>query len=208
VENADIARALSEIADVLELTGGNAFKVRAYRQAAQLVDVHPGPISEVWRHGQLEELPGIGSGIAGKIAELLETGHSREHDRLAALVPPGVLEMLRVEGVGPKTAAAAWKGLGIEDLDALEEACRTGRILEAPRMGEKRAAAILQAILRHRARAGRDWRGAPQRPACARVGAIDPDGAARPRAETGDSDARLRPWHHQGELRRCVARLR
>jgi DNA polymerase (family 10) len=155
VENADIARALSEIADVLELTGGNAFKVRAYRQASQLVDVHPGPISEVWRQGKLEELPGIGTGIAGKIAELLETGHSREHDRLAALVPPGVLEMLRVEGVGPKTAAAAWKGLGITGLDALEEACRTGRILEAPRMGEKRAAAILQAVLRDRARSGR-----------------------------------------------------
>lgn len=119
------------------------------------MDVHPGPISEVWRQGKLEELPGIGTGLAGQIAELLETGHSREHDRLAVLVPPGVLEMLLVEGVGPKTAAAAWKGLGITCLDAFEEACRTGRILEAPRMGEKRAAAILEAILRHRARSGR-----------------------------------------------------
>ena len=155
MENADIARALSEIADVLELTGGNAFKVRAFRQAARLVDVHPGPISEVWRQGRLEELPGIGSGIAGRISELLETGRSREHDRLAALVPPGVLEMLHVEGVGPKTAAAVWKGLGITGLDAFEEACRTGRILEAPRMGAKRAAALLQAVERHRARSGR-----------------------------------------------------
>ncbi len=155
MENADVARTLGEIADLLELTGGNPFKVRAYRQAAQLVDVHPEPISEVWRQGRLEELPGIGSGIAGKIAELLETGSCREHDKLAAGVPPGVMEMLRVEGVGPKTAQAAWKALGIEDLDALEQACRGGRILEAPRMGEKRAHAILEAIARHRARAGR-----------------------------------------------------
>jgi DNA polymerase (family 10) len=155
VENADVARVLAEIADLLELTGGNPFKVRAYRQAAQLLDVHPEPVSEVWRQGKLEELPGIGSGIAGKIAELLETGTCHEHDRLAAGVPEGVLEMLRVEGVGPKTAAAAWKTLGLEDLDALEEACRTGRILGAPRMGEKRAHAILEAVARHRARAGR-----------------------------------------------------
>ncbi|HEU4384308.1 MAG TPA: DNA polymerase/3'-5' exonuclease PolX [Anaeromyxobacteraceae bacterium] len=155
MENADVARTLAEIADLIELTGGNQFKVRAYRQAAQLVDLHPEPISEVWRQGRLEELPGIGSGIAKKIGELLETGSSREHDTLAAGVPSGVLEMLRVEGVGPKTAQAAWKGLGIETLDALEEACRTGRILAAPRMGEKRAHAILEAIARHRARAGR-----------------------------------------------------
>lgn len=155
MENADIARVLSEIADLLELTGGNAFKVRAYRQAAQLVDVHPSPIAEEWRAGKLEELPGIGSGIAGKIAELLETGSCREHDRLATAVPPGVVEILRLEGVGPKTAAAAWKGLGIADLDGLEQACRSGRILEVPRMGEKRARAILEAIGRHRARAGR-----------------------------------------------------
>ena len=155
MENADVARTLAEIAELLELTGGDPFKVRAYRQAAQLVDVHPEPIAELWRQGRLEELPGIGRGIAGKIVELLETGSCREHDRLAARVPAGVLEMLRVEGVGPRTAEAVWKALGIEDLDALEEACRTGRILEAPRMGEKRAHAILEAIARHRARAGR-----------------------------------------------------
>ena len=99
----------SEIADLLELTGGNAFKVRAYRQAAQVVDVLPGPLQDVLAGGHLEELPGIGSGIGGKIAEMLQTGSCHEHDRLAALVPPGVLDMLRVEGVGPKTASAAWK---------------------------------------------------------------------------------------------------
>jgi DNA polymerase (family 10) len=155
VENADVARTLSEIADLLELTGGNAFKVRAYRQAAQVIDILPEAVADAHRAGRLEDLPGIGGGIAGKIAELLETGCCREHDRLAGLVPPGVLEMLRVEGIGPKTAAAAWKTLGVLGLDALEEACRRGRILEVPRMGEKRAHAILEAIARHRARAGR-----------------------------------------------------
>ncbi len=101
VENADFARVLSEIADILELTGGNALKVSAYRQAAQVVDLHPGPIAEEWRRGRLTELPGIGEAIAGKIGELVETGEYREHARLAAQEPPGVLEMLRLEGVGP-----------------------------------------------------------------------------------------------------------
>jgi DNA polymerase (family 10) len=155
VENAEVARVLSEIADLLELTRGNPFKVRAYRRAAQVVDIHPARVADLWREGRLAELPGVGEGIAGKIGELVDTGDCREHARLAALVPPGVLELLRLEGVGPKTVEAVWKGLGIEDVSALEEACRSGRVLEAPRMGAARAHAILAAIGRHRARAGR-----------------------------------------------------
>ncbi len=155
MENAEIARVLSEIADILEITGGNAFKVRAYRGAAQVVDVHPGAVADLCREGRLEELPGIGSGIARKIAELCETGSCREHDRLQGLVPSGVLEMLRLEGVGPKTVQAVWKTLGIESLDALEEAARGGRLLEVPRMGPARAKAVAAAIERHRARRGR-----------------------------------------------------
>lgn len=155
MENAEVARILSEIADLLELTGGNAFKVRAYRRAAQVIDLHPGSIAELWRAGGVGELPGVGAHIAEKIGELVDTGECREHARLSALVPPGVLEMLRIEGVGPKTVEAIWKNLGIEDLAGLEEACRSGRILEAARMGPTRARAILGALERHRARSGR-----------------------------------------------------
>ena len=155
MENAEVARVLGEIADLLELTEGNAFKVRAYRRAAQVIDLHPGSISQLWREGRLGELPGVGAHIAEKIGQLVETGECRELARLSALVPPGVLEMLRLEGVGPKTVEAIWKKLGIEDVAGLEEACRSGRILEAPRLGATRARSILGAIERHRARAGR-----------------------------------------------------
>jgi DNA polymerase (family 10) len=137
VQNAEIARILGEIADLLEMTGGNPFKVRAYRRAAQVIDLHPGPVADAWRTGKLTELPGIGAGIGAKIGELVDSGACREHDRLAALVPPGVLEMLRIEGIGPVTAGAAWKRLGIEDLGGLEEACLSGRIQELPGMGEE-----------------------------------------------------------------------
>jgi DNA polymerase (family X) len=155
VENAEIARFLSEIADLLELTGENAFKVRAYRRAAQVADVHPGPLAALWREGRLTELPGIGAGIAGKIGELVDTGDCREHRRLAAQVPRGLLELLRLEGVGPKTVAAAWKELGIEDVGALEEACRDGRILQLPHMGPVRARSLLASIEQLRARGDR-----------------------------------------------------
>ncbi len=155
MENTDVARVLAEVADLLELTGGNAFKVRAYRQASQIVDLLPTPVSELWRAGKLTELPSVGERIAGHIEELLSTGRFREHDQLAGKVPPGVLELLRVEGIGPKTAALAWKKLRIKELAGLEKACRDGSLEKLPRMGPRRVAGILAALERYQARKGR-----------------------------------------------------
>jgi DNA polymerase (family 10) len=155
MDNTHVASVLAEMADLLDLTGGDAFKVRAYRQAAQLVDLLPTPVSELWRQGRLTELPGIGERIARHIEELLRTGHFLEHDQLLKRIPPGVLELLKVEGVGPKTAALVWKRLHLEDLAAFEAACHDGRLGSLPRMGEKRVAGILSAVARYRARKGR-----------------------------------------------------
>ena len=155
MENTDVAQILAEVADLLELTGGDPCKARAYRQAAQIIDLLPSPVSEIWREGKLTELPSIGKRIAEHIEELLSTGHFGEHDRLLDRVPPGLLELLKVEGVGPKTVAAAWKRLGVQDVHGLELACKKGALEELPRLGKKRAAAILLAIERHRARQGR-----------------------------------------------------
>jgi DNA polymerase (family X) len=152
MENAEVAKSFAELADLMELTGGNPYKVRAYRQAAQVIDTLPGPVSELWRRGELTTIPSIGERIAERIGHLLEAGTLADRDELASRVPPAVLELLAVEGVGPKTVAAAWKALGITDLDALEQACRTGRLSELPRMGERRAQAILEAVQRYRAR--------------------------------------------------------
>ncbi len=152
MENAEVAKAFSELADLLELTGANPYKVRAYRQAAQVIDTLPGPVSELWRRGELTSVSSIGERIAARIGQLLERGTLPDRDELASRVPAGVAELLSVEGVGPKTVAAAWRTLGITDLDALEQACRTGRLSALPRMGERRAQAILDAIQRYRAR--------------------------------------------------------
>jgi DNA polymerase (family 10) len=152
MENAEVAKVLAELADLMELTGGNPYKVRAYRQAAQVIDTLPGPVSELWRRGELTSISSIGERIADRVGHLLETGTLADRDELASRVPPGVVELLSVEGVGPKTVAAAWRTLGVTDVDALEQACRTGRLSELPRVGERRAQAILEAIQRFRAR--------------------------------------------------------
>src|SRR6266545_446640 len=152
MENAEVAKSFAELADLMELTGGNPYKVRAYRQAAQVIDTLPGPVSELWRKGELTSVASIGERIAARIGQLLERGTLPDRDELASRVPAGVVELLSIEGVGPKTIASVWKVLGVADVDALEQACRTGRLSELHRMGERRAEAILEAIQRYRAR--------------------------------------------------------
>jgi DNA polymerase (family 10) len=152
MENAEVAQVFGELANLMELTGGNPYKVRAYRQAAQVIDTLPSPVSELWRRGELTSIPSIGERIAERVGHLLEAGTLADRDELAARVPPGVVELLSIEGVGPKSVAAAWKTLGVTDVDALEQAGRSGRLAQLPRVGERRAQAILEAIQRYRAR--------------------------------------------------------
>ncbi|HEY3449966.1 MAG TPA: helix-hairpin-helix domain-containing protein [Myxococcales bacterium] len=155
MENADIAGMLRQIADILEITDGNPYRVRAYRQAAQVVDTFPEPLAQVSRRGELQSLPSIGERLAATIEEILSTGRCGEQERLASGVPAGVLDLLLVEGIGPKTAAAAWKRLGVTSVDALEASCRDGRLRGLPRMGEQRIKGILEAVARYRQRLGR-----------------------------------------------------
>ncbi|AKU90256.1 DNA polymerase/3'-5' exonuclease PolX [Vulgatibacter incomptus] len=155
MENADVAQVLYDMGAMTEVIGGNPFKVRAFRQAAEVIDTLPGPVSELWRKDELTGLPSVGTRIADKIGEILESGTCEEYEELAAEVPMGVLELLRIEGVGPKTVASVWKELGVTDLDGLEDAIDSGRLKEVPRMGPVRVRAIRKAIGRYRARGGR-----------------------------------------------------
>jgi DNA polymerase (family 10) len=155
MQNSDIARLLVEMADLLDLGGESPFKVRAYRQAAQAVEGLPRSAREMWDSGELKTVAGIGSRMHAHIGDILGRGDFPEHRDLAASTPAGLLQVMKIEGVGPKTAAAVWKSLGITDVDELEAACRSGRILDVPRMGAARVHALVQAIGRHRARRGR-----------------------------------------------------
>src|SRR5919108_5116147 len=104
MQNIDIARLLDEVADLLEISAANPFKVRAYRNAARTVRDYADALDELVRHDDfdLTELPGVGGGIAKEIRALIETGSLPQRQQLVTEIPPGLLDILRIPGLGPK----------------------------------------------------------------------------------------------------------
>jgi DNA polymerase (family 10) len=157
MENIDIARIFEEVADLLEIQGANVFRVRAYRTAARTLESLSVPIVSLLKkdEGELERLPGIGKDLAGKIREIVETGSLTLLRQLTAEIPEGLVEMMRIPGLGPKRAKQLYDELKIASLAELEEAARSGRLQEIKGFGPTLQAKILQGIAEHKARAGR-----------------------------------------------------
>ena len=153
ITNRQIADLFDTIADMLEIKGEIIHRVLAYRRAAESIRDYPRDLRVVAAEGGLAELPNVGKVIAEKIEELLETGKLDFYERLSAEVPPGVVEILHVGGVGPKKAKMFWQDAGITTLDQLEAAARSGSLRTLPGMGAKSEAAILAGIESLRARA-------------------------------------------------------
>jgi DNA polymerase (family X) len=145
VDNLAIARVLGEIGDLLEIKNENPFKIRAYRNAADTITHLGDPVASLPTAERLR-LPGVGKDLAAKIAELIDTGVCQYHQELLQEFPPTVLDLLRLQGVGPKTVALLYYALGIKSLDDLERAARDGRIRELKGMGAKKEALILKAL--------------------------------------------------------------
>jgi len=145
VDNRAIARVLGEIADLLEIRGDNAFKIRAYRSAAETIGAWPDPVARLDAK-QIRELPGIGKDLAAKIRELVETGGCAFHAELLQQFPATILDVLRLQGVGPRTVALLYSALGVRSLPDLEAAAREGRLRTLKGMGSKKEALILKAI--------------------------------------------------------------
>ncbi len=143
--NDDIAAKLHALADLLEVHGENPFKTKAYHAAADTIEEVRRPVAE-FSDADWGGLRGIGEAIRARIDEMLRTGSLRALDELATTTPPGVLEMLRVKGLGPKKIASVWKGGGIEDLVELEAACKDGRLAALKGFGAKTAATVLDAV--------------------------------------------------------------
>lgn len=160
VENQEIARTFRKIADILGIQGESQRRVRAYRRAAETIDGLEGDITAKWREGKLGDLPGIGDVLAAKIEEMLTTGKLGFYERLVQQVPPGVVEMLDVPDVGPKTAGRVWKELGVTSIDELESAARAGTVQQLQGMGPRTEARILEGIASLRRRTGRTPLGA------------------------------------------------
>ena len=154
MDNRELARVFAEMADLLEIKGENAFKVRAYRTAADTIGTWGDAVAQM-DDGALRALPGIGKDLAAKVRELVNTGTCRAHQDLLQEFPPTVLEILRLPGVGPKTVALLYGVLNIRTLDELAEAARSGRLRGVKGMGAKKEALILKAIDERRQDAGR-----------------------------------------------------
>ncbi|MGI8912523.1 MAG: DNA polymerase/3'-5' exonuclease PolX [Chloroflexota bacterium] len=143
MNNVQIAEALDEIGQLLELQDVAIYRTRAYHNAADAVRRWPAPVDQLATQGTLDTIPGVGKAIGEKISELVTTGHLRYLDELRASFPAGLFELLTVPSLGGKTALRIARELGVGSIEELEVAARSGRIRTLSGMGEKREQAIL-----------------------------------------------------------------
>jgi DNA polymerase (family 10) len=154
LDNLAIARILGEIADMLELKGENPFKIRAYRNGADIIAHHPEPVAALDEAG-LRALSGIGKDLSARIREVCDTGTCGVYQELIAHFPPTLLELLRLQGVGPKTVALLYGELQIASLDDLEAAAKSGRLRSLKGMGARKEQLLLKALEERRQHANR-----------------------------------------------------
>ena len=171
MDNLAIARILAEIGDLLEIKGENPFKIRAYQTASETIAHETRRIADLSPAERLA-LPGIGKDIAAKVGELLDAGRMAYHQDLLEQFPPTILDLLQLQGVGPKTVARLYGELRIGTLTDLEQAARDGRIRAMQGMGAKKEALILKALDEQRRFVGRRLTAEAHDTAAALVGAL------------------------------------
>ena len=156
MENLDVARTLSEVADLLEIQGANPFRVRAYRGAVRTVQGLTRPLTRMVEEGEdLTELQGVGKQVDAHIRELLQTGQLTVLDEITETVPRTLVELTRLDGVGPKKAKKLWEELGVESVEMLEVEIEKGTVSGLSGFGEKSVAKISRAIEDYRKQTGR-----------------------------------------------------
>lgn len=156
MDNKSIAGILYETADLLEVDGQDSFRIRSYRNAAEAIEGLPQQISDLIENPkQVLAIPGIGKGMLNNLKEMLHEGRLSLHAEMLKKYRPSMLELLRVQGLGPKTVALIWSAYQVCDLEGVEKLAREGKIRELPRMGEKHEQKILKAIEDYRRIAGR-----------------------------------------------------
>lgn len=141
-----VAEILNDIATLLDLKGENPFKSRAYINAARTIESLTEPLEKVFAPDSTETVKGIGDGIHKKIVEMIATGKLAYYDELKASIPPGLVEMLLIPGLGPKKIKALHEALSVVTIDQLEKACHDGKVAELKGFGEKTQTKILEGI--------------------------------------------------------------
>jgi DNA polymerase (family X) len=156
--NDELARIFYEIGDMLEIRGDDAFKVGAYRRGAESIATSPLDVAQAYRDGRPPKLPGVGKAIDEKLDELADTGRLRYYERLRQDVPPSVVTLLQVPGLGPRTAGDLWRQAGISSLDELESAATSGRLRDLRGMSAKTEQRLLEGLKSLRRRPPRRMR--------------------------------------------------
>lgn len=148
MHNSEIASLFDELADLLELQGANAFRLRAYRNAARTIGSLPEAISDLAQEGakSLQSIQGIGKDLSQKLVTVVETGELPQLEELREQIPTGVVMMLRIPGIGPKKVATIFNELGVTTLDQLREAAEQGQIAKLKGFGAKTATTILEGL--------------------------------------------------------------
>ena len=146
ISNGELARIFNEIGDMLEIQGEVVYKAVAYRRVADAVERYPDDVAALFRRGEPPKITGAGPAINAKLAELAETGHLEYHERLRAQVPDGLLDMLRVPGVGPKTVRLLHAELGIDSVEALRAAAQAGQLRSVKGLSARTEQNVLDGI--------------------------------------------------------------
>ncbi len=146
MNNQEAAELFERVANLLEIRGDNIHRVLSYRRAAETIAGLGRELAAIRAEGSLTAIPGVGETLAAKIEEMLDTGDLTFYQKLAAEIPPSLLELLRVEGLGPKRVKLVYDSLGVKNLEELETAAKEGKLRDLPKMGAKSEEKILQGI--------------------------------------------------------------
>ena len=150
-----IARIFKEMADLLAIKGENPFRIRAYEKASDIIKHLSGNLEELCRQEKISKIPGIGKGIAEKVKVILKEGTLPAYEQLKKSIPPGLIEILSIPDIGPKTAKLLYEKVGVKSLEELEEAAKTGKLKGLPGLGAKKEENILRGINLYKTRSSR-----------------------------------------------------
>jgi DNA polymerase (family 10) len=135
--NKELSAIFDEIADLMEIQGGDRFRINSYRRVARSLKDLTGDVAQLCRQGKLTEIPGVGKGTAERIRQYVETGKIAVHEQLLAEIPEGLPALLDIPGLGPKKVALAWKELGVENTEDLKAVVKSGQLAALPGLGEQ-----------------------------------------------------------------------
>ncbi len=157
MENRGIANLLYETADLMEVAGEDSFRIRSYRNAAGVIEGHPESLASILKNPErkVTDIPGIGKGIAAILQEIEQRGSFERRDEMLEKYPASALELLKIQGLGPKGIRILFEQLHVNSIDSLERACREQKLRELPRMGAKLEEKVLRSIAAYRQRQGR-----------------------------------------------------